>query len=97
VRNPARDRLLSLAPFLTEGGSDVGSGKVIALVEQGAACGLGQRIGDAVAEVQSRGVTPLAAVQVGLAGNLRLFWGNRGNLDLGPSKQRVELPAGGGA
>jgi len=77
-----------------KGGSNIGLGKVIAFVEQGAIRASCQGVSEAIAKIETCGMTALAIVQVGLTGDLGLFSGDRGNLNSRLGEQGVELPAG---
>lgn len=55
---------------------------------------LGERIGEAVAEIQSRRVAALAEVVEGLARQMRLLDGERLDEDDGPAEKCIALPDG---
>jgi hypothetical protein len=62
---------------------DVRPGEIVALEQQGLAGGLGQRIGERVADVQAGGVAAATEAAESLAGDPCLISGDRSDLDPG--------------
>jgi hypothetical protein len=65
---------ISFLPWIMSGRArDVGSGEVFALEQQGFARGLGERVGEHVAEIESGRVAAFAIAAEGSAGDLELL------------------------
>jgi hypothetical protein len=75
----------------SEGGDDVGLIKVVAFEKERLASLLGERIGEAVAEIQPGWMAAFAEVVKGLAREMRLLDSHGLNPDANPAKQRVAL------
>src|ERR1700688_2380800 len=73
------------------GGSDVGLPKVVPLEEERLAGVLGERIGEAVAEIQPGRVTAFAEVVKGLAREMRVLDRHRLDHNANAAKQSVAL------
>ena len=75
-------------------GLDIGKREVPALEQQGLTSSFRQRVGKAVAEVQSRRVVALAESPPGPARGLRMVGGDRRKLDWRPVQEEVKLTPG---
>jgi len=73
---------------------DVGLRKIVSLVQQGLAGCARQRVGEAVTEVEPRGIAAaLAEIAIGLAGDLRMALRHRLDPDAGHGDEIVESTA----
>jgi len=68
------------------GGDDVGFLKILPPEQERLAGDLGERIGEAVAEIQPRRMTPFSEIVEGLARNVRLLDGERLDDDARPAE-----------
>jgi predicted RNase H-like HicB family nuclease len=73
---------------------DIGFFEILAFEEQRLSCALRKRIGEAVTEVQSGGVTALAEIEEGLARHVRLLDRYRFDDDAGSAEKYIALTAG---
>src|SRR5271157_5988650 len=95
---------MDLAPFLaekflprscrSESGWDIGLLEILPLEEKRFAGDLGERIGEAIAEIQPGRVAALAEVEEGLARQMRLLNGERFDDDVGSAEKSITLTAG---
>ena len=77
----------------SQGGDDVGLTEVVPLEQEGLARDLGERIGEAVAEIQSGRVPAFAKVEECLAREVRLLERERFDANPGSAKKNIPLPA----
>ena len=77
-----------------ESGWDVGLFEILPLEEERLAGDLGERIGEAVAEIQPGRVAALAEIEEGLARDMRLLDGERFDDDVSSAEKNITLTAG---
>ncbi len=86
-----------MAPTVASDGLDIGECEVLALEQERFPGGFGQRVGEAVAKVQSRRVVAFAEPPPGPTGGLRMVRGDRLQLDRRLFQEEVKLVPGCGA
>jgi hypothetical protein len=79
--------------FYLQCGWNVGPSEVFSLKEERLSSDLGEGIGEAVAEIQARGMTALTEVKESLASQVGLLNGDRFDTDAGPAKKDIALAA----
>jgi len=87
-------RSCSLSDFRLESEWDVGLFEILPFEEESLAGDLGERIGEAVAEIQPGRVAALAKVEEGLARDVRLLDGERFDDDVSSAEKNITLTAG---
>jgi len=81
--------LISLLTFRLESGGDVGLLEILPFEEENLAGDLGERIGEAIAEIQPGGVAALAEVKESLPRQVRLLDGDRFDDDASSAEKRA--------
>lgn len=90
---PFQRRAAGSRTFQSESGGDVGLLEILPFEEQSLASDLGERIGEAIAEVQSGGVAALAEVEECLPRQMRLLDGDRFDGDASFAEKSIALTA----
>ena len=85
--------LISLLTFQLESGSDVGLLEILPFEEENLAGDLGERISEAIAEIQRGGVAALAEVKESLPRQVRLLDGHRFDDDASSAEKSIALAA----
>ena len=86
-----------MAPTVASDGLDIGECEVLALEQERFPGGFGQRVGEAVAKVQSHRVVAFAEPPPGPTGGLRMVRGDRLQLDRRLFEEDIKLVASCGA